>query len=347
MNATSATLNDVAANVIADLARHGVAPLPECYEVWFLHLQNQNAHLTQDIEERLGDGGALTTDFLTSLYYKHCGFDHLRAAFDQHYEGIMVEVAGLQGVAKGLSENASEFGSDIRAISNDVQGLTLNPTELKRFINLLVETTARATRRNSELEQELSTASKKISSLHDSIKEIEHDAHTDFLTKLANRRRFDKSIREALRASQRDGAPLSLIVCDVDHFKTFNDTWGHHIGDQVLKFVAGVLRKNTKGQDIVARYGGEEFAIGLPNTALADAMTLAENIRAEIARRKLVSKTTNEDLGSITMSFGVAQNGPGVNADGLFRDADAALYRAKGAGRNLVVPAETEERRSA
>ncbi|MEQ8178217.1 MAG: GGDEF domain-containing protein, partial [Amphiplicatus sp.] len=132
-----------------------------------------------------------------------------------------------------------------------------------------------------------------------------------------------------------------------DHFKKFNDTWGHHIGDQVLKFVASVLEKNTKGKDSVARYGGEEFAIALPNTGIDNAEKLAEQIRIEISRRKLVSKTTNEDLGSITMSFGVAEFHPGATVDGLLQDADSALYRAKTAGRNMVVTHETEVRRSA
>jgi len=347
MDSKKQALNDMAAKALADLERLAIAPLPECYEVWFLHLQNQNLPLSQDIEDRLAAGGALTTDFITGLYYKHCGFDHLRAAFDQHYEGIMGEVVGLQGVAKGLADSASEFGSDIKAISNDVQGVTLTQGELKRFVNLLVDTASRATRRNAELEDELIAAARKINTLHDSIKEIEKDAHTDFLTKLANRRRFDKTMREAMKASERDSTRLSLILCDVDHFKKFNDTWGHHIGDQVLKFVASVLEKNTKGKDSVARYGGEEFAIALPNTGIDNAEKLAEQIRIEISRRKLVSKTTNEDLGSITMSFGVAEFHPGATVDGLLQDADSALYRAKTAGRNMVVTHETEVRRSA
>ncbi|NJM35490.1 MAG: GGDEF domain-containing protein [Rhodomicrobium sp.] len=340
-------LNEFAESVLADLARFGVAPLPECYEVWFAHRQKQHLQLSQDVEDRLASGEQISTDFVVGLYYKYCGFDHLRVAFDAHYEGVLAEVVGLKGVAQGLSENASEFGSSIRAISNDVQGVTLSQTEVKRFISVLVDTASKATRRNAQLEEELTSAARKIETLHDSIKEIEQDAHTDFLTKLANRRRFDKQLREAVTAATRESSHLSVIMCDVDHFKKFNDSWGHHIGDQVLKFVAGVLRKNTKGQDIVARYGGEEFAIALPNTSLANAEGLAEQIRAEICRRKLVSKTTNEDLGTITMSFGVAELCVGGSGASLVRDADSALYVAKGAGRNRVVAQRSIVRRIA
>lgn len=342
-----ASLHEFAAEILADLQRMSVAPLPECYEIWFLHKQKQNPYLSQEIEDRISRNLDITTDFLSSLYYKYCGVDHVRAAFDRHYEGVLVEVEGLQGVAKGLSDNASAFGSNIRTISKDVQGVTLGQSELKHFINLLVETAANAARRNSELEEELNAAAKKIGALKESIREIENDAYTDFLTKLCNRRAFDKAIREAIATAEKEGASLSLVVCDVDHFKNFNDSWGHHIGDQVLKYVASVLKKNTNGQDIVARYGGEEFAIALPNTGLANATNLAEHIRAAICRRRLVSKTTNEDLGVITMSFGVAEHRPGGTAERLFRDADSALYEAKKSGRNKVAAFDLSLRRIA
>ena len=130
---------------------------------------------------------------------------------------------------------------------------------------------------------------------------------------------------------------MSLILGDIDHFKTFNDTWGHQIGDQVLRLVASVLKDNVKGQDLLARYGGEEFAIVLPNTSLKDATTLADNIRLAVSKRRLLNKFTNTDLGRITMSFGVAPYVPGDSVDHLIRNADAALYKAKETGRNRVM----------
>lgn len=143
-------------------------------------------------------------------------------------------------------------------------------TELRSFIAAIVETAAAATKRNRELEGKLSNAAENIGRLRESIEVIEEEALTDFLTKLANRRRFDKFLREAIATADKEGSQLSIIVCDIDHFKKFNDAFGHQVGDHVTKFVADILKKNTKGQDRAARYGGEAFAIVLPNTGAVE-----------------------------------------------------------------------------
>lgn len=337
---TTTAIAQIASRVVTELDKYGVMPVPECYEVWFTHIQGSMPALSSEIQERLEGAAPIDTGFVKALYYKYCGLEHIQAAFDKHYEGIMTEVRGLQDVAQNLSSSASDFGTEVTAIAGTVEQAASSPAELAKIVSSLVETAAKAAKRNAELEGELANATNKIGALHDSIKEIEQDAHTDFLTKLSNRRRFDKFLRDAHAVAMKDGTPFSLIVGDVDHFKKFNDTFGHPVGDQVLKFVGSVLKNNTKGQDMCARYGGEEFAIALPNTGATHAASLAEHIRGAIARRKLISRTTNEDLGTITMSFGVAELRPGVSPEQLFEEADAALYDAKKTGRNKVVVRE-------
>ena len=107
------------------------------------------------------------------------------------------------------------------------------------------------------------------------------------------------------------GTPLCLMLLDIDHFKRFNDTWGHQTGDQVLRLVAMTLKSNIKGKDMAARYGGEEFAAILPETDLEGAMIVADNIRKAIQAKELLKRSTNEKLGRITASFGVAMYRPG------------------------------------
>ena len=136
------------------------------------------------------------------------------------------------------------------------------------------------------------------------------------------------------------GEPLSVLIADIDHFKHFNDTYGHQLGDQVLKLVARTLTKSVKGRDTPARYGGEEFAIILPQTRLKDASVVADQIRQTITRHKLVGKESGDDYGVITLSFGASQYRPGEPLGNLVRRADAALYHAKRSGRNRV---STEE----
>ncbi|CAO3400004.1 Putative diguanylate cyclase (GGDEF domain) [Azospirillum palustre] len=139
-----------------------------------------------------------------------------------------------------------------------------------------------------------------------------------------------------MEASVRDEQPLSLLMVDIDHFKSFNDTHGHLVGDHVLKLVARMLTECIKGRDTATRYGGEEFAIILPRTSLENATRLAEQVRVFVGGRQIVNKARNANYGTVALSVGVAQFRPGEPALTLVRRADQALYAAKRSGRNRV-----------
>jgi diguanylate cyclase len=141
----------------------------------------------------------------------------------------------------------------------------------------------------------------------------------------------------AVQNALASGEPLSLVMFDIDHFKYFNDTYGHLTGDQVLRLVATSLKQTIKGQDITARYGGDEFAVLLPDTALRQALTVADHIRRAVMSKELKKKSTGEMLGRVTVSIGVSMLEPGDNTDSLIERADVCLYAAKRAGRNRVV----------
>ena len=127
------------------------------------------------------------------------------------------------------------------------------------------------------------------------------------------------------------------MMTDIDHFKKFNDTYGHLTGDQVLRLVAMSVKQNVKGQDIAARYGGEEFAIVLPNTVLRSAITVADHIRRAVMTKELMKRSTGEHLGRVTISIGVAALRPGDTPQSLIERADTCLYAAKRCGRNRVI----------
>ena len=127
------------------------------------------------------------------------------------------------------------------------------------------------------------------------------------------------------------------MMTDVDHFKKFNDSYGHLTGDQVLRLVAMSVKQNVKGQDIAARYGGEEFAVVLPNTVLRAAITVADHIRRAVMTKELMKRSTGEHLGRVTISIGVATLQPNDTAQSLIERADGCLYAAKHNGRNRVI----------
>lgn len=166
------------------------------------------------------------------------------------------------------------------------------------------------------------------------VRMLEHRAQIDGLSGLWNRRYFDQRLKQELAEAQRHGRSLSLIMCDVDHFKRLNDNFGHPFGDAVIERVANILSAG-RGSDIACRYGGEEFGVILPSTSASRAMEVAERYRATI---ESAAWTGSPDL-IVTASFGVAdlKDFPGdVTAEQLIEGADAALYRAKQTGRNRV-----------
>jgi diguanylate cyclase (GGDEF)-like protein len=163
---------------------------------------------------------------------------------------------------------------------------------------------------------------------------FERVAMVDGLTELPNRRGLDDTFSRQLTRSLREQHPVSLLMVDVDHFKKLNDTHGHLIGDDVLKRLARILRRQLRPHDLVARYGGEEFAVMLPNADSDAAIMIAERLRTAIGNPE--TELASRHLPAATVSIGVAATRSSISLSELMSQADAALYRAKQSGRNWV-----------
>jgi diguanylate cyclase (GGDEF)-like protein len=189
---------------------------------------------------------------------------------------------------------------------------------------------------NEELERmhaQLQQAHQELATLNAELLEanraLAQAAVTDGLTGLKNHRAFQEALHSAAQMAERLQQPLSLVMFDIDHFKQFNDTFGHPAGDELLRQVAQVLRESARAYDVAARYGGEEFALLLPNTALEQAVQVAERLRQQI-------RAIENPHAPVSASFGVATYRRGTPPATLVYEADAALYRAKRSGRDQV-----------
>jgi diguanylate cyclase (GGDEF)-like protein len=219
----------------------------------------------------------------------------------------------------GTSENAAALALDAGA--DDFIGKPFNQDELRARVNVGY----RITRLHEALTE-------KLHKLEAATETISRIARTDELTGLHNRRSFNENFTLALSSARRHGHPLSLISIDLDHFKKVNDTFGHSIGDLVLKEFSDLLKEMVRIEDIASRWGGEEFIILLTDTSREDAVTLAERIRSAFEKQ-----SSSAAPFAVTASFGVAQLQNGEVEDDLIRRVDDALYTAKREGRNRVV----------
>ncbi|NTV48246.1 MAG: diguanylate cyclase [Geobacteraceae bacterium] len=222
-------------------------------------------------------------------------------------------------MTSGTSENSLALALDSGA--DDFITKPFNNSELRARVNV----GCRITRLHEALAEKIY----KLESATETIFEL---ARTDELTGLHNRRSFNETFTLVLSSARRHGHPLSLISIDLDHFKTVNDTYGHTIGDMVLKEFSDLLKDMVRIEDVASRWGGEEFIIMLPNTASEAAAALAERIRSNFEQQP-----SSASPFAVTASFGVAQLQNGDDEDSLIRRVDDALYTAKREGRNRVV----------
>jgi len=239
------------------------------------------------------------------------------------------------GKLASSAREAADYKDALSAATGELGG-ERSPADVRKLVDGLIAATRAMEQRAKSLESELQASSQQVTELRTKLADVRKESMTDPLTNIANRKAFDDAM-EAGTVAASDGEAVSLLMCDIDHFKKFNDSWGHQTGDQVLRLVAACLSDNVKGRDTAARYGGEEFAVLLRGSGLDAATKVANQIRGTVETKKLVKKSTGDVLGTITISIGVAQFALGETAESVIRRADACLYGAKHNGRNLVV----------
>jgi diguanylate cyclase len=310
--------------------------IPRNYEIWYVYATGYNAPLNKIINETLARSGKLTEADLEQIYETY--LSHIKTTDRIDKVGARV-IGEIDDVMKLLDEALGMSAVYDASLSGATERLAT--AKSRDQVEAIVETLIRATREmretNKALEDRLTLSKNEISNLQQSLEAIRAESLTDPLTGLGNRKYFDRMIGMALQEALATGEPLSLLLFDIDHFKSFNDSYGHLTGDQVLRLVGLSLKQTIKGQDITARYGGEEFAVVLPHTALRQALTVADHIRRAVMAKELKKKSTGEILGRVTISVGVSMLKPGDDTYSLIERADACLYAAKRNGRNRVI----------
>ena len=309
---------------------------PRNYEVWYNYATGYNPALNQTINETLARAGTLTGSDIEQIYDTYLNPTRLTDRIDTVGGQVVDEIEQVMSMIDAAVGSATHY---TKSLANATQNLgnTADRDGLRMIVESLVLATKDMEKNNHRLEESLKASKQEINQLQVNLEAVRSESLTDPLTSLANRKYFDQALDKALAQSAASGEPLSLMLTDIDHFKKFNDTFGHLTGDQVLRLVALAVKQNVKGQDLAARYGGEEFAIILPATALRSALTVADHVRRAVMTKELMKRSTGENLGRVTVSVGVATAHKGETAQSLIERADTCLYAAKRNGRNRVM----------
>jgi diguanylate cyclase len=322
----------MARRAFALMAQHNVPPTPHNFEVWLTFARGTVPELKKIINILIANKRAFDAVTNSGLFETYVA---------GHTDGSSGEISGQ--LHKVLSSAKGFLTTAMTDSRNQVQALGGVATHLRddadsrAIIQELVAELSKAATRATTLEAHFAAAAQELDKIRNNLAVVEHRSKTDALTGLANRLALEDFLRDSQMAAMETGQPLSLFLIDIDHFKSFNDEFGHQFGDQVLRLISKVLKDSVRAHDLAARFGGEELVGVLPGADLRVCMEVAERIRQTISTRQITRRATGEVLSKVTVSIGVAQFVPGEMLASLFERCDRALYAAKRGGRNRTV----------
>jgi diguanylate cyclase len=315
--------------------RHRSPPQPRAYEVWYTYVAGDDPVLRARVDSELIKTDVVDLDTIEQIYEEH--FLHKRLSNGMTKIGDELDT-GLRDtivvVRDSLSSN-QHYLALLKQAQKKISQVSRNHDAKRVVLDLLDLGQAHAAQTEA-VTTELTKARTQVVELQRELHRLRDSAYLDHLTQIPNRRHMDEVLEREINLANANGQPLSFALGDLDHFKEVNDTYGHAVGDAVLKHFAGLIKNNIKGQDTSARYGGEEFAIILPKTSVFGAGHVTDNIRKLLHDTDFILSRDRSSIGRISVSFGVTQFRPGDSMADLIRRADRLLYRAKALGRNRV-----------
>ena len=298
--------------------------------VW-TYLTRSDEHVVQTFDRRILSGRPVTAEWLDELHDpgdKTAESNRLRSLMER-LDTSLEEFAKSSREAHGA---ASSYHTELAGQVSELEQVAMAGaviSEMARIGKVML-------RRTREIERQMLRSEAQTRGLKRRLDEARKSSEEDHLTGLPNRRAFEAVLDDEYRAASAAGEPLCVVFCDIDHFKRINDEHGHEAGDRVLRLVAEALAQISDDRCHVARHGGEEFVVLLRGASPEQALERLDRVRSELAQRRLVNRATDTPFGQVTFSAGVAEVFTHGDPRSALQAADAALYRAKAAGRNRI-----------
>lgn len=310
------------------MRRLGHVPHPRNYTLWYNYAAGVDPSLVDAVDAALAGERGLSEHDVAAIH------DLYLLSNADSDDGDPVGNTVRQGIDRmvGLMATSHDIMARYAATLTTLAGSGQTPQTADAMAPVL-EATRQVQDVSGTMEQSLRESRIEILKLQGALAAIRAESMTDRNTLLTSRNLFDLQLARMVR----QGQPFALAITDIDHFKSFNDRFGHLTGDQVLRLVAGAVKASVRPTDIAARYGGEEFAIIMPDTDLATATEIAGKVRRAVMTKELVQGSSGENLGRVTISIGVSASRPDDCGLSIIDRADRCLYAAKHGGRNQVV----------
>jgi diguanylate cyclase len=330
--------------VLPLMARHSAGFHPLSYAVWYEYAAGCNQALHAAVDARLAQSPALTDRDIEALFDAHVAMRDIDSSARMRSE-IARLVKHVEGVATEAGQEVHHYGEELDGYRVKLQDESSGSAQaITEVVDSLIDETMRVRVKTEIYHEHLKKSSEEVERLRGELELVQGLALSDPLTGLLNRRGFDQ---QRQRLCGKSAAGFTVLIIDIDHFKAINDAHGHLLGDRVIVAVANVLRSCVGERGPIARLGGEEFAVMLSHTSSAGGVELAERIRASVEQGKIRRADTDETIGNVTVSLGVASCGEDEQFESMLSRADNALYRSKSGGRNRVTVAERVFRETA
>jgi diguanylate cyclase len=311
-----------------------IAPTPSNYEFLYRYVTGADPQLVEALDTVRRTAGQLSNRVLANIRRDLYGTG--RVGVSRVLEDTEAQLSRMNNYIERQDADTRTYATRLDASRSDLDAAATLERQ-RAMLAEMVEATNQMLATTEQLQSELAASSREIDVLKADLEIARVDARSDALTGLSNRKACCDYLDAQIERAENEQRPLSLIFLDIDHFKKFNDNFGHRMGDEVLRLVSASLEQFFHGRGFVARWGGEEFVIVMPAHEAEEATQFAERFRQHIGTRTVRARQSGREVGRVTLSLGVAGLIEGDGSQTLIDRADAALYDAKAEGRDRVV----------